>query len=110
MIVIEKISAKSNEEVIMDKKIFVTQSSMPPFEEYVEMIKPLWETRWLTNMGDYHKKLENQLKEFLNVQEISLTVNGHMALELGLQALGLPRGGRGYNNTFYVYFDYSRNS
>lgn len=93
MIVIEKISAKSNEEVIMDKKIFVTQSSMPPFEEYVEMIKPLWETRWLTNMGDYHKKLENQLKEFLNVQEISLTVNGHMALELGLQALGLPRGG-----------------
>lgn len=35
----------------MDEKILVTQSSMPPFEEYMEMIKPLWESHWLTNMG-----------------------------------------------------------
>ena len=88
-----KTPTRLNEEDTMGKEIFVTQSSMPPFEEYVEMIKPLWEKRWLTNMGDYHKELEEQLKKFLKVQEISLTVNGHMALELGLQALELPRGG-----------------
>ena len=50
-----------------DKKIMVTRSSMPDFEEYVEMIKPLWKSHWLTNMGDYHKKLEGKLKEYLKV-------------------------------------------
>lgn len=77
----------------MQDKILVTQSSMPPFEEYVEMIKPLWESHWLTNMGTYHQKLEEELKQYLKVPEISLTVNGHMALELAIQSLGLPRGG-----------------
>ena len=77
----------------MDEKILVTQSSMPPFEEYMEMIKPLWESHWLTNMGDYHKCLENELRTYLKVPEISLTVNGHMALELALQSLNLPKGG-----------------
>ena len=77
----------------MQEKILVTQSSMPPFEEYVEMIKPLWESHWLTNMGTYHQKLEQELAEYLKVSEISLTVNGHMALELAIQSLGLPRGG-----------------
>ena len=77
----------------MDDKILVTQSSMPPFEEYVEMIKPLWESHWLTNMGDYHKRLEDELRTYLKVPEISLTVNGHMALELALQSLNLPKGG-----------------
>lgn len=75
------------------KKILVTQSYMPPFEEYMEMIRPLWESHWLTNMGDYHKRLEQELKEYLKVPQVSLMVNGHMALELGLQSLNLPRGG-----------------
>ena len=76
-----------------NEKILVTQSSMPPFEEYVEMIRPLWESHWLTNMGDYHKRLENELKEYLKVNQVSLMVNGHMALELALQSLNLPKGG-----------------
>ena len=77
----------------MEEKVLVTQSSMPPFEEYVEMLKPLWKSHWLTNMGDYHKQLEEELKGYLKVPEVSLTVNGHMALELALQSLNLPRGG-----------------
>lgn len=77
----------------MEEKVLVTQSFMPPFEEYVEMIKPLWKSHWLTNMGDYHKQLEEKLKSYLKVPEVSLTVNGHMALELALQSLNLPRGG-----------------
>lgn len=75
-----------------DKKILVTRSSMPPYEEYIEMIKPLWESHWLTNMGVYHKELETKLKEYLDVQELSLMVNGHMALELVIQAFGFPEG------------------
>lgn len=75
-----------------EKKILVTRSSMPPFEEYVEMIKPLWESHWLTNMGNYHKKLEEELENFLGIEYVSLTVNGHMALELAIQSMNFPKG------------------
>ena len=76
----------------MQKKILVTRSSMPKFEEYAELIKPLWESHWLTNMGDYHKQLEKELKEYLGVPQLSLIVNGHMALELAIQAMEFPEG------------------
>ena len=74
------------------KKIFVTQSSMPPYEEYIEAIKPLWDSHWLTNMGTYHQQLEEKLCEYLDVPYISLMVNGHMALELALQVFDFPEG------------------
>ncbi len=77
---------------MMQDKILVTRSSMPPYEEYIEAIKPLWETHWLTNMGQYHRELEERLKEYLGVPEVSLMVNGHMALELAIQAFGFPAG------------------
>lgn len=47
----------------MGNRILVTQSSMPPMEEYFEEVAPLWESHWLTNMGVEHKKLEADLKE-----------------------------------------------
>ena len=68
-----------------NKKIFVTQSTLPPYEEYIEAIKPLWESYWLTNMGQYHQELEDKLKKYLDVPQVSLMVNGHMALELVIQ-------------------------
>ncbi len=76
-----------------NKKIMVTRSSMPKFDEYVEMIRPLWDTHWLTNFGSYYKRLEKELKQYLSVPQISLMVNGHMALELAIQAMGFPEGG-----------------
>ncbi|MXP74987.1 hypothetical protein GN277_06210 [Lachnospiraceae bacterium WCA-9-b2] len=75
----------------MDKEIFVTRSSMPDYKEYTEAIKPLWNTHWLTNMGIYHKQLELLLKEYMKVPDVSLTVNGHMALELAIQAFDFPK-------------------
>jgi dTDP-4-amino-4,6-dideoxygalactose transaminase len=76
----------------MDEKILVTRSSIPPYEEYIEAIKPLWETYWLTNMGKYYRELETELKTYLDVPQISLMVNGHMALELAIQAMDFPEG------------------
>ena len=76
----------------MDEKILVTRSSMPAYEEYIEAIKPLWESHWLTNMGKYHYELEEKLKEYLEVPQLSLMVNGHMALEMMIQAYGFPDG------------------
>ena len=76
----------------MSEKILVTRSSMPPFDEYIEMIKPLWESRWLTNMGAYHKRFEAELRDYLKVENVSLMVNGHMALEMAIQSMGFPKG------------------
>lgn len=73
----------------MSERILVTRSSMPPLEEYVDMIKPLWDSAWLTNMGSLHKEFQKKLEEYLVVPEVSLMVNGHMSLEMTLQALHL---------------------
>lgn len=76
----------------MLKKITVTRTSLPPYEEFTEAIKPLWESHWLTNMGIYHQKLEQELGRFLEVKNISLMVNGHMSLEMIIQAFDFPKG------------------
>ena len=70
-------------------RINVTRSSMPDFEEYMEALRPLWESRWLTNMGANHEELAKQLCKYLKVENVSLFVNGHMGLEMTLQAMGL---------------------
>ena len=70
-------------------KILVTRTFLPEFEEYMNEIKDLWETRWITNMGTKHNKLIDQLKTFLGVDHLDLLTNGHLALELSVQALGL---------------------
>jgi dTDP-4-amino-4,6-dideoxygalactose transaminase len=70
-------------------KILVTRSSMPEYEEYCEEIRDIWDTHWLTNMGPKHKKLQEDLKNYLDVEQLDLLTNGHMALELTMQALGL---------------------
>lgn len=69
--------------------IFVTKPSMPSMEEYIKEIESIWESSWLTNMGPKHQEFQKQLKEYLDVENIELLVNGHMALELTLQALNL---------------------
>lgn len=71
------------------KQIQVTRSSMPEFEEYIEEIRELWDTHWLTNMGTKHKNLESQLLYYLNVPNITLFTNGHLALECIIAALNL---------------------
>lgn len=62
---------------------------MPDFEEYIEEIQELWNTHWITNMGVKYQKLKGELKDFLKVENIDLVTNGHMALELAMQALNL---------------------
>lgn len=70
-------------------EIYVTKSSMPDKQEYFKEIDELWDSHFLTNMGVKHQQLEKKLKKYLQVQEIELFSNGHMALELAIQAMGL---------------------
>ena len=76
-----------------EKRINVTRATLPPYEEYINAIRPLWDSHWLTNMGQYHRQFEEQLKCYLQVPELSLMVNGHMALEMTIQAFSFPAGG-----------------
>ena len=69
--------------------IQVTRSSLPPFEEYCEELKSLWESHWLTNMGEKHQKLEGALKSYLGAEQVTLFTNGHLALETVIAAMGL---------------------
>ncbi|MDO5563895.1 MAG: aminotransferase class I/II-fold pyridoxal phosphate-dependent enzyme, partial [Eubacteriales bacterium] len=71
------------------KPIEVTRSSLPTFEEFSDEIKDIFDSHWLTNMGEKHKKLELELKKFLGVENITLFVNGHLALENIIKALDL---------------------
>lgn len=73
----------------MNTPIQVTQSSMPGFEEYIEEIKDLWDSRWLTNMGAKHNRLEADLVRYLQVPFATLFTNGHLALECAISAFGL---------------------
>ena len=49
----------------MDNKILVTRSSMPTLDEYVEEIRSIWDSHWLTNMGVKHRQLQSELEEYL---------------------------------------------
>ena len=68
-------------------RINVTRSTMPSFEEYCEEIRPLWNSCWLTNNGEKHIALENELRAYLQCPEVELFTNGHLALEALLAAM-----------------------
>lgn len=76
----------------MNKLIAVTRSSMPSYEEYCEKIKVLWDNRWLSNRGCLHKEFEAKLAEFFGEPNVFLYANGHVALEVGIDAFHFPKG------------------
>jgi dTDP-4-amino-4,6-dideoxygalactose transaminase len=70
-----------------NKPILVTQSFLPPLEEFQEYLKDIWNSKWLTNDGKYHHELEKALCEYLGVKYISLFANGTLALVTALQEM-----------------------
>jgi dTDP-4-amino-4,6-dideoxygalactose transaminase len=72
-----------------NKPVMVTEASLPPFEEYVAELRGIWDTKWLTNQGALHEKFREQLKEFMQTEQVTLCVNGHLALDIAIKALQL---------------------
>lgn len=70
-----------------EKRVPVTQPYLPPMEEVLESLKEIWNSKWLTNEGEFHKEFERALAEYLGVEYISLFTNGTIALVTALQAL-----------------------
>lgn len=69
------------------EKITVTSPLLPALEDFNEMLKDIWESKWITNNGRFHLQLEKELAEYLKVPYISLFTNGTLPLITALQAL-----------------------
>ncbi|WP_288185998.1 DegT/DnrJ/EryC1/StrS family aminotransferase [uncultured Sporomusa sp.] len=73
----------------LSSPILVTQAILPSYHTYVEKIKQIWDTHWLTNQGVLHQGLQSELKRFFDSEHVTLCVNGHLALDLAIKALRL---------------------
>lgn len=71
----------------MKNKIYVTQPHLPPLEDLIPYLNEIWSTRILTNGGPFHIQLEESLKNYLGVKQVSLFNNATIALITALQAL-----------------------
>ena len=71
----------------MDSKITVTSPLLPNLDEFHELLKEIWDSKWITNNGSFHQQLEKALAEYLKVPYISLFTNGTLPLLTALQAL-----------------------
>jgi dTDP-4-amino-4,6-dideoxy-D-glucose transaminase len=70
-----------------DNNIYVTQPDLPDLDDFIVSLKQIWDSKKLTNNGDFHKSFEKELAEFLGVKYLSLFANGTLALVSALQVL-----------------------
>lgn len=70
-----------------NKLITVTSPLLPNLDDFYEELKKIWDSKWITNNGSYHKQLETALAEYLGVPYVSLFTNGTLPLLTALQAL-----------------------
>lgn len=72
----------------MDNKLItVTSPLLPNLDEFHEMLQQIWDSKWITNNGSFHKQLEAALAEYLKVPYVSLFTNGTLPLLTALQAM-----------------------
>lgn len=69
------------------EKITVTSPLLPNLDEFNELLKQIWDSKWITNMGQFHKQLEQALADYLHVPYVCLFTNGTLPLMTALQAL-----------------------
>ena len=70
-----------------ENTITVTSPLLPNLDDFTAELKKIWDSKWITNNGSYHKQLEAALAEYLKVPYVSLFTNGTLPLMTALQAL-----------------------
>ncbi len=76
----------------LDEPVLVTRPTMPSLSRFQDQVEQIWDSRWLTNAGPYHQRLEAELAHWLGVEHLSLFCNGTIALLVALQALRINGG------------------
>lgn len=69
--------------------INVTQTFLPPKEEYLHYLYRAWDKHWLTNNGELVKELEGKVSEYLDVSSTTFVNNGTIALQFAIKALDI---------------------
>jgi dTDP-4-amino-4,6-dideoxygalactose transaminase len=72
--------------------IYVTKTFLPPFEEYCELLRQIWETHYVTNDGPMYQQLESDLRAYTKNEHVACVGNGTLALQIALRALGIYEG------------------
>lgn len=72
----------------VNQMINVTQTYLPPFDEYTRILQRAWDAKWITNNGQLVRELEERLKDYLKVEHLLFTTNGTVVLQMALKALG----------------------
>jgi dTDP-4-amino-4,6-dideoxygalactose transaminase len=70
-----------------NKQITVTSPLLPNLDEFHALLKEIWDSKWITNNGSFHRQLEKELAAYLKVPYISLFTNGTLPLITALQAM-----------------------
>ena len=78
---------------MIDKPIYVTSPLLPSLEDFTFLLKEIWESKMLTNNGNFHQKLEEELAKYLKVPYLSLFTNGTLPLITALQAMRITGEG-----------------
>ena len=91
----------------MNKEIItVTSPLLPDLEEFHDLLKEIWASKWITNNGSFHQQLEKELAAYLKVPYLSLFTNGTLPLITALQALHVKGG---YNHAVFIRCHYPLN-
>jgi dTDP-4-amino-4,6-dideoxygalactose transaminase len=69
------------------RPIYVTQPHLPELEEFIPLLREIWDRKILTNAGPFHTRLEEALCQHLGVPHVCLFSNATIALVTALQAL-----------------------
>lgn len=72
-----------------ENPIYVTRPFLPPIEEFTEGLQGIWDSHWLTNNGPVLRSFEHQLSNFFETENLCLFNNGTLALQIGLQGMGI---------------------
>jgi len=76
-------------QAVKSNPIYVTAPSLPPLDEYTEILRGVWERKILTHNGPLVRQLENDLKQKYAIQNLAVVTNGTIAIQLAIKALGL---------------------
>ena len=71
--------------------INVTKTYLPPIEEYNAVLKRAWDKGWITNNGELVLELEEKIKDYLKVDNLSFCNNGTVVLQMALKALNITK-------------------
>lgn len=72
----------------MFRVINVTKTFLPDYQLYSSYLKRAWDAVWLTNRGELTLELESKIKEKYSINQIIITNNGTIPIQIALKLLG----------------------